>query len=286
MIHICFFTRLLRYIYRPHNIYCIHVDKKAQDSVFQSVKHLTECFDNIVVIEDRVRVVYSSIRQVEAELRCFKAVKQTPVKWKYYINLTGQEFPLKTNLEIVKYLKSLNNTNDIESHQVPGDHLHRFTQKRVLVNDKIINTRQRKPPFKHKIRLRKGGAYGMFTREFVIFVLNHSLVKEFIDWLEDTYAPEETIWASLNALPETPGGTTGERTFGNGLYQSRAVKWQTDKINRCQGKYVHWVCIYGVDDLSWLLNRHEIIANKFYETFEPLALTCLEMVMYKRLLGL
>jgi hypothetical protein len=34
-------------------------------------------------------------------------------KWKYFINLTGQEFPLKTNQEIVKILKSYKGANDV-----------------------------------------------------------------------------------------------------------------------------------------------------------------------------
>ena len=35
--------------------------------------------------------------------------------WKYYINLASQSFPLKTNAELVKILKTYNGSNDIES---------------------------------------------------------------------------------------------------------------------------------------------------------------------------
>ena len=34
-------------------------------------------------------------------------------KWRYFINLTGQEFPLKTNKELVKILKAYRGANDI-----------------------------------------------------------------------------------------------------------------------------------------------------------------------------
>ena len=34
-------------------------------------------------------------------------------KWKYYINLTGQEFPLRTNLELVRIANIFNGSNDI-----------------------------------------------------------------------------------------------------------------------------------------------------------------------------
>ena len=38
-----------------------------------------------------------------------------PDKWKYYINLTGEEFPLVTNAELVSILSRLKGTNAAES---------------------------------------------------------------------------------------------------------------------------------------------------------------------------
>ena len=35
--------------------------------------------------------------------------------WKYYLNLASQAFPLKTNAQLVKILKTYNGSNDIES---------------------------------------------------------------------------------------------------------------------------------------------------------------------------
>ena len=42
--------------------------------------------------------------------------------WKYYINLASQAFPLKTNAELVKILKTYNGSNHIESQMAvnPG----------------------------------------------------------------------------------------------------------------------------------------------------------------------
>ena len=239
-----FLFRLLRYIYRKHNIYCIHIDKKASAEIFKSFKHIKRCFDNIILIEDRVDVIYSSIRQIEAEMSCVEAVKNSQVKWKYYINLTGQEFMLRTNLELVLYLRLMNNTNDIESYKVPRNMVHRFKQRAVLLANKGIVSKYHNPPFEKKIEFRKGSAYGMFTREFIIFVLNHSVVKEFVVWLGDTYAPEETIWATINTMPEAPrggGGDRGQMTYHYWLYRSRAVQWSWDRDIRCHWKFVYWI---------------------------------------------
>ncbi|XP_060566017.1 N-acetyllactosaminide beta-1,6-N-acetylglucosaminyl-transferase-like [Ruditapes philippinarum] len=275
--------RLLRYIYHQHNIYCIHIDGKADIEIYKRFKLIESCFDNIIVIEDRVRVVYSTIRVVEAELKCMKALSGSTTKWKYYINLTGQEFMLKTNAELLKILKAMNGTNDIESYPVPFTEYHKFKQRTFIINENPIITRQKKQGFRQNIKIHKGSAYGMFSREFVNFILNDNFVKDFLIWLGDTYAPEELIWATLQVLPGTPGGRSNSVSTKD-IYISRAVKWQMDQTVTCHGKYVHWICIYGLEDLPWLLSHRNIVANKFYEDFDPLALYCVENIMYLRLM--
>lgn len=277
--------RLLRYIYRPHNTYCIHIDKKSPIVIFNQFKHIESCFDNVIVIDDRINVVYSTIRQVEAELKCMAALSKANTSWKYYINLTGQEFMLRTNLEIVKVLRLMNGTNDIESYPVPPTEYHKFKQRTVMMNNFPFVTKQRKKPFKHNIKIHKGSAYGLFCRQFVNFVLTDYFVKEFLKWLRDAYAPEELIWATLQTLPGTPGGRKKVALDGDNTFISRAVKWKTDDTVTCHGKHVHWICIYGLGDVPWLLSNRNIVANKFYEDYEPMALDCLESKMYERLMN-
>ena len=46
--------------------------------------------------------------------QCMDDLLKSHIKWKYFINLTGQEFPLKTNLELVRILKSLDGANSMD----------------------------------------------------------------------------------------------------------------------------------------------------------------------------
>ena len=41
--------RFLRVIYRPHNVYCLHPDGKANKTMIQAFRKLASCFDNIFV---------------------------------------------------------------------------------------------------------------------------------------------------------------------------------------------------------------------------------------------
>ena len=51
------------------------------------------------------------------------------VKWKYLINLCGEDLPLKTNNEIVSYLKTIEPANSIEGVPLPKRKENRYAYK-------------------------------------------------------------------------------------------------------------------------------------------------------------
>jgi len=108
------FERLLRAIYRPQNLYCIHVDNKSASDIHAAVNSIARCFDNVFVLQKPVDVHWGYFSVLEPELKCMKRLLRRSKKWKYFINLTGQEFPLKTNWQIVRILKAFNGSNNME----------------------------------------------------------------------------------------------------------------------------------------------------------------------------
>ena len=107
------FERLLRAIYRPQNYYCIHVDLKSSVEVKSSVNSIARCFHNVFLASKSIDVQWGTYSVLEPEFICMENLWKYK-KWKYFINLTGQEFPLKTNLDIVKILKVFNGANSME----------------------------------------------------------------------------------------------------------------------------------------------------------------------------
>lgn len=135
IVHICYLCyiqvwRLLRAIYRPHNYYCIHMDKKSPQLYKKWLNRKisgcipSEVAGNIIFI-DPIPVHHSYMSVLDADLACMRALWQLPSKdpasktppWKYLINLTGQEFPLKNNLELTRILRVLNNANLIQQEK-------------------------------------------------------------------------------------------------------------------------------------------------------------------------
>ena len=52
--------------------------------------------------------------------------------------------------------------------------------------------------------------------------------------------------------------------------------------DRCHGKFIRGVCVFGIGDLNELASKKELFANKFYSDYQYLALDCLEEYLYNR----
>ena len=266
--------QLLRTIYRKHNVYCIHVDKKTDTETFGIMKRIGECLPNVIVLAERESVVYASSALVRVELKCMKTFMDTGINWKYYINIAAQEFPLRTNLEMVKILKELKGANDIETYDHPVYLDWRIRKSYSVIGNSLAENGKKKV-MPYKINTSKGSAYGLFTRDFVEFLLHDRIAKEIVQYFNDTYAPEENIWATLNTLPWAPGGYSVEVRHLLSTFISRAMIWSGDST-RCHGNFVRSVCIFKSGDYPWLIKSPAFFANKFDRTIDPNILNCLE----------
>ncbi len=153
------FERLLRVIYRPQNYYCIHVDKKSYYLYYQAVKAITACFQNVFLSSKRIPVNWGHMSVLDADLYCMKDLLRYK-NWKYLINLTGQEFPLKTNADIVQILTALNGSNSIKLNPPKRYRLKYFHHNGNRTKE------LRKDPLPEGIRPYQVGKNALFFKEF------------------------------------------------------------------------------------------------------------------------
>ena len=106
--------RLLRAIYRPQNVYCIHVDLNSPAEVHAGMASLARCFPNVFIASKLEYVIYGVFFRLQADINCMSDHVKQDDRWRYLINVAGEAFPLRTNAEIVKILKIYNGANDIE----------------------------------------------------------------------------------------------------------------------------------------------------------------------------
>lgn len=267
--------RLLRAIYRPNNIYCIHVDLSAKHVVHEAIRSIVKCFDNVFISSKLEDVLYAGMSRLKADLNCMGDLLSSKVKWKYFINLPSQQFPLKTNREMVKILSIYNGANDIEGITQPGRMMRgRYLTKYVQINRTLHNTGKKKEDPPHNIIVVKGSAYGIFSRKFVDFILHNQTSKDVLNWLEEVKSPDEYYWATLNHDKNVaaPGGYSGVPDEKPWL--ATYAIW--GGVSPCHGRFVRGVCVFGAGDLQELASRKEMFANKFYYDYQPMALACAE----------
>lgn len=280
--------RLLRAIYQPQNLYCIHVDTKSPLLFHQTVSSIARCFDNVWVATRLSKVKWGDISVILPEINCMRdLLKYFRGKYKYFINLTGQEFPLRTNLELVRIAKIFNGSNDIagsssrmDMERVEFRWTHRWSK--TYQQTIFYNTYQPKTPYPVALKFFKGELHALFSRRFTEFLLESEHGRKYLEWCWDTGHPSEHYWNTLNYNQhlDAPGGYTGPLEEADSYSTHPIVRIKNwvglyDQLP-CSGVVVRGICVYGIRDAPWLAARPELFANKFNLTYDYLGLDCLE----------
>lgn len=285
--------RILHAIYAPHNIYCIHYDQKSPPAFKKAMENLAGCTTNVFIASELESVEYAHISRLHADLNCLSDLLKSQVEWKYVINLCGQDFPLKTNRELVAELKELNGSNMLESSRPSELKKQRFGFHHELRNVPYeyhrlpVKTAVAKDLPPHNIQVFTGSAYFVLSRAFVDHVSRSQVAQDFLKWSSDTYSPDEHFWATVVRIPGVPGHIPrSEPDITDLKSKTRLVKWnylEGSLYPACTGSHMRSVCIYGAAELRWLLHYGHWFANKFDPKVDPILIKCLEeKLMEKR----
>lgn len=199
------FLRLLRAIYMPQNVYCIHVDAKAPWEYQAAVRRLVSCFQNAFLSSRSETVTYAGFSRLQADLNCMKDLVKSNIGWRKVVNLCGQDFPIKSNLELVQYLQSKEwrDRNMTPGVKQPVSMRHRTQLQHMEIIGSHVTlkgTGLQKDPPPHNLQVYFGTAYYALTRAFVDFVLTSQIAHDLLEWSKDTFSPDEHYWVTLNHI--------------------------------------------------------------------------------------
>ena len=266
--------RLLRFLYRPHNAYCLHPDTKASNIYISILCALTLCFDNIIMPENLLSVKWGHRSIMEAQMLCMKELmlyrdKQPEHrKWRYVINLCGKELPLATTHETVTKLAKLNGSSSIgvfKAEQEPSS---------------VVRLKGRKIPF--NLTFYKSLTYGAISYEFAHFLHTNETASKVLEFFKDsTIIPEEHVYATLYMMPGVPGGY--DPRLKDLYFEVDFAIWLTGSARKkfCGGKDVHGVCIVSVYELKEILGRTKngakyLFHNKYFMEMDHVVMDCME----------
>ena len=293
--------RLLKAIYRPHNVYCIHPDAKAQQGFINIFRHLAFCLENVIIPEILGEVYYAHHTIMDAQMKCMAELlkRQKMFPWKYAINVCGTELPLRTNREIVRALKPLysQHISALDMRSMDSQAFSRFRYKHVLNKtsgkNEATNVSLGPPP--HNILLQKSWNFIAATQEFVEYILYSKVANDFCEWIKDAYIPEEHFYASLyfHNHPHTPGGYSSyyvQSTIPSvAIYQwMNTHEVRKDPHKYCSGFTVHSICIQTSADLHHIYelglnsSRTYFFFNKYFMEMDHIVMDCMEERLVER----
>ncbi|KAL5103766.1 Beta-13-galactosyl-O-glycosyl-glycoprotein beta-16-N-acetylglucosaminyltransferase 4 [Taenia crassiceps] len=269
-------ARLLRMIHRINNYYCIHLDARSSRSFQKAMEGVAACFGpnvELVPVDKRVIVQWGDESVLQPQLICAEQALKSDSTWQYLVNIVGQEFPLKTNLELVAALKALNGSNLVEAFQ-----LGRF-------KDWVGNTTLPLGAVWYK-----GSLYGAFRRDFLYeAVMGTSVapIREVVLRHKALKHPDELFFSTLAYNPQLklPGAclvVPPPMTEVNLGFPVKYVIWGDYGIV-CPTKYTRFVCILGTPHVSLLRNVPHLFANKFYADYHPEAYDQMEKWYFDKL---
>ncbi len=299
------YIRLLRFIYRPQNVYCIHIDTKCPTKWIESVTTFASCFPNILIAKDAIDVIYAHASILTAHLNCWKELSYTSLPWKYLIDLHGTELPMMTNREMVETLEPLKGINAIKSGVTINDALdphsiiyRKFTNKATYfpgVGMKLTDEMLGPVPFNLTLYKSADSPNSAFSRQFVHFVLTDFRAIALYDYLQDVLSAVEFFFNTLNNLPDAPGGTLDynmkTRDDENFPMPNIVVRhWDTNKQltnNQCEeGRYRHRICLISSSDFYWLrdasLKNRYFFINKYLMDYDHVVMDCMEELLLER----
>jgi len=89
------FKRLFKAIYLPGNQYVVHVDKRSGTALAKEISTFLKPYQGVELLEPQ-DALWGGYSLVDAELRGMARLLEMDSCWTHYINLSGQDFPLKS----------------------------------------------------------------------------------------------------------------------------------------------------------------------------------------------
>jgi hypothetical protein len=224
---------IINAIYSHEDSLIIHIDKNAELIFVEQVKRYVGKRPNVKYLPSR-RVLRYGWSVVETELLAIRALISSKDEWSYFINVSGQDYPIKSISTIKAQLTAEWPRNFVEvipfskmaEHDPHDPHLARRLAFEIF--GRVVTT-QIRLPFPKVVDVKyKGSAWFMLTRDFCEWLMSDPIAGKIEKLVKYTWNPDELFFQALvmnsayrNSLAEYygreiiwPGGTASPKTLG------------------------------------------------------------------------
>lgn len=255
--------RLFRAIYHPANYYLVHVDRRSGVGFQAEIQEFLSRFTNASMLKSK-SILWGGYSIVDAELRGIEELLKISSKWEFFINLSGQDFPLKSQTHIQNFL-SRNRGNDFiklaNQSEVRPETLNRIQNYFIEFGNRILHTSMKRPNLR-TVTPYIGNQWMILSRKFCEFVSYSPEVERFKRFYRYTFIPDESFFQTVMM------NTTYKSAIVND--DKRTIDWVPSGTIKLRPRD------FTSKDAEFLLASQGLFARKFDETVDAGILSILE----------
>ncbi len=257
------FFRLFQSIYHPANFYWIHVDQKSESWIHDSVRQYLSGYPNVSIAESR-KVVWSGYSMVDVTLEGIKDALRQGDSWQWLINLSGQDFPLKSQTAIMEFLS----TSTCKGYMKSGDQrkerpdtLHRIEYFHLEANNKVFRLPS-KQSFPTNIIPYIGSQWFNLSRDICEFIISPGALNQFEPLFKHTLVPDESFFTTMLLNSDYSNSIVNDN--------KRLIEWAPFSKLKKRPR------VLTRDDLPIIRSSTDLFARKFDETVDSSILDYIE----------
>jgi hypothetical protein len=257
------FKRLFKAIYDPRNHYVIHVDKRAGKALDADIRAFVASYSHVEVLEAKP-VQWGGYSMVDAELRGMERLLQMDGQWTHFINLSGQDFPLATQNQIMARLKAAPDQEFIrvlDQQAVRPDTMARVGQY-VFETAKAIKRTRFSRRFLSGATPFIGTQWMVVSRQFCQFVCRDRAAARFKRFYRHTFIADEGFFQTVMMNSTAHGAVVND--------DLRMIEWVPDGDIKLRPR------TFVAQDAAMLIGSGNLFARKFDQTVDGDILDILE----------
>ena len=216
-------ARLLRAIAHPDNVCVLHYEKRAPRSEHEALARMAREFSNVHILPAR-SILWGRFSVVGAQLEAMGKCLALADRWSHFITLSGQDFPLKSQAEMIAELEAArrnsflsffdpfteplwkNLADRISRVYIESPMLEAFLKIRFIGRQfrRLCGWTDRMPfvPFVKRanpswFRYMGGSNHVILSREAASYIVNNPDARRIIQWLKCSGIPDETVFQSV-----------------------------------------------------------------------------------------
>src|SRR3972149_3329195 len=192
------FKRLFRAISHPANYFLVHVDKRSGVGLQTEIQDFLSSFANASLLKSQ-NTLWGGYSLLDAELRGIEELLKIGSEWEFFINLSAQDFPLKSQTHIQDFL-SRNRGNDFirvaNQSKFRPDTLSRIQNYVIEFGNRVLRT-PIKRQYLRGVTPYIGNQWMILSRKFCEFLCDSPEVERSKRFYRHTFISDEGFFQTV-----------------------------------------------------------------------------------------